>query len=135
DSAALAIPGVRRVVLIDGSDYHIWLRPGVAVIADSTWAAMKGRDALKIEWDEGDGASETTAALRQRFADQDGAPGHVLRRAGDPEATLQISANAIDVTYEKPFLAHVDMEPINCVAHVDNGKCRVWGPIQLPDHA
>jgi len=135
DSAALKVPGVRRVVRIDGSERHIWLRPGVAVIADSTWAAMKGREALKVEWDEGDGASETTAALRQRFADQDGAQGHVLRRAGDPEATLQNSSNAIDVTYEVPFLAHAAMEPINCVAHVDNGTCHVWGPIQLPDRA
>jgi isoquinoline 1-oxidoreductase beta subunit len=135
DSAALAVPGVRRVVRIDGSDHHIWLRPGVAVIADSTWAAMKGRDALKIEWDEGDGVSETTAALRQRFAEQDAAAGHVLRRAGDPEATLAASANAIDVVYEMPFLAHVPMEPINCVAHVENGKCRIWGPIQLPEKA
>ena len=135
DSAALSIPGVRRVVRIDGSDHHIWLRPGVAVIADSTWAAMKGRAALRIEWDEGDGASETTAALRDRFAAEDAAAGHVLRRAGDPEAALAAAPYPIDVVYEVPFLAHVPMEPINCVAHVENGTCRIWGPIQLPDKA
>ena len=97
---------------------------------------MKGRDALKTVWDEGDGASETTATLRQRFADRDADPSaRVVRRAGDPEAALQHLAGAIDVTYELPFLAHLPMEPINCVAHVDGARCRVWGPIQLPDKA
>jgi isoquinoline 1-oxidoreductase subunit beta len=135
ESAALAVPGVRRVVRIDGSEQHIWMRPGVAVVAETTWAAMKGREALKVEWDEGDGATETTAALRERFANEDAAPGHVLRRTGDPEAILRSSPAAIDVTYEVPFLAHVAMEPTNCVAQVDNGKCRIWGPIQLPEKA
>jgi isoquinoline 1-oxidoreductase beta subunit len=135
DSAALAVPGVRRVVRIDGAERHIWMRPGVAVIADSTWSAMKGRDALKVDWDEGDGASESTSKLRQRFADQDTAAGHVLRQSGDPDAVLRSSPNAIDVTYEMPFLAHAAMEPTNCVAHVENGRCRIWGPIQLPEKA
>ena len=135
DSAALAVPGVRRVVVVDGSERHIWLRPGVAVVADSTLAAMKGRDALKIVWDEGDGVTETTAMLRQRFADQDATTGRVVRRAGDPEAMLEEVSNRIDVTYEMPFLAHLAMEPINCVAHVEGGTCRVFGPIQLPEKA
>src|SRR5438034_8234869 len=96
---------------------------------------MKGRDALKIVWDEGDGVTETTATLRQRFADQDATTGRVVRRAGDPEAMLEEVSNRIDVTYEMPFLAHLAMEPINCVAHVEGGTCRVFGPIQLPEKA
>jgi isoquinoline 1-oxidoreductase beta subunit len=136
DSAALAVSGVRRVVVLGGAERHIWMRPGVAVIADSTWAALKGRDALKIVWDEGDGVSETTAALRHRFADRDHDPSaRVVRHAGDPDAALRQASSAIDVTYELPFLPHLAMEPINCVAHVEGGRCHVWGPIQLPERA
>lgn len=136
DAAARAVPGVRRIVVLEGAERHIWLRPGVAVIAESTWAALKGRDALKIVWDEGDGAPETTAALRQRFAERDGdGAARVVRRAGDPGAALPGLPHTVDATYELPFLAHVPMEPINCVADVANGRCHVWGPIQLPDKA
>ena len=53
--AALAVPGVTQVVTIDGHKNPTWLKPGVAVVADSTWAAMKGREALRVTWDEGDG--------------------------------------------------------------------------------
>ena len=64
---ALAVPGVRRVVTLDGHKNPTYLKPGVAVVADSTWAAMKGRDALRVEWDEGPGAGESSVGLTERF--------------------------------------------------------------------
>ena len=132
DRAALAIPGVRRVIVLDGAEHHIWLRPGVAVIADSTWAALKGREVLEIEWDDGDGIGESTERIRGRFAEHEMAPSKIVRQAGDVERGLREARYTIDATYELPFLAHAPMEPINCTAHVDGGTCRVWGPIQLP---
>ena len=68
DSAALKIPGVRQVVRIPGHENPTFLQPGVAVVADSTWAAFKGRDALRIQWDEGPFRDETSAALSDQFA-------------------------------------------------------------------
>ena len=65
-SAALAVPGVKRVVTIEGHQNPTWLKPGVAVVADSTWAAMKGREALRVTWDEGEGRSESSDVARRR---------------------------------------------------------------------
>ncbi len=136
DRAALQVPGVRRVFVLDGATEHIWLRPGVAVVADTTWAAIRGREALRIEWHDGDGRDESSERLRARFETFDARPpAKLLRQSGDVDAGLAQAARTIDVTYELPFLAHVPMEPVNCTAHVDGTSCRIWGPIQLPAKA
>jgi isoquinoline 1-oxidoreductase beta subunit len=133
DSArALAVPGVRRVVTIDGHPNPTYLRPGVAVVADSTWAAMKGREALHVEWDEGAGAAESSAQLSARFRELAATPGTVVRNAGDVERALAAATFTVDAIYEAPFLAHATLEPQNCVAHVHDGRCDVWGPLQMP---
>jgi isoquinoline 1-oxidoreductase beta subunit len=132
---ALAQPGVRRVVEIHGADNPTELRPGVAVLADSTWAAMRGRDALSVTWDEGPGREEGSETLRGRFAQLASGRGKVLRQAGDVDAALARAARVIEAVYEVPFLAHVTMEPMNCVADVRNGRCEIWGPLQQPNSA
>jgi isoquinoline 1-oxidoreductase beta subunit len=145
-SAALAVPGVRRVVTIAGHANPTYLKPGVAVVGESTWAAMKGREALRVEWDEGSGASESSAALTSQFRAGLGRPGKVLAASGDPDRAFvtsqaevglkygssQSKTTAIDVEYEAPFLAHATLEPQNCTAHVHDGRCDIWGPLQMP---
>ena len=131
-SAALAVPGVRRVVTIEGHRNPTYLRPGVAVIADSTWAAMKGREALRVQWDEGAGREESTATLAAQFRRLAAMPGKVLAEAGDVERALARGRTKVDVVYEAPFIAHATLEPQNCVAHVADGRCEVWGPLQMP---
>ena len=131
-SRALAVPGVRRVITIDGHRNPTYLKPGVAVVAESTWAAMKGREALRVEWDEGPGASESTAGLRAQFQQLARQPGKVLVASGDVDRAFAAAETKIDVEYEAPFLAHATLEPQNCAAYVRDGRCEIWGPLQMP---
>jgi len=131
-AAALATPGVRRVVTIAGVENPTHLRPGVAVLASSTWAAMKGREALRVEWDEGPGREESTSTLTAQFRTLAQSPGKVLATRGDVNAALNAARTRIDAVYEAPFLAHATLEPQNCLAHYREGHCEIWGPLQMP---
>jgi isoquinoline 1-oxidoreductase beta subunit len=135
DADARAVQGVRDVVRVEGAPRHIWLRPGVAVIAESTWAAMRGRAALRVTWDEGPGATESSNAIRGRLVAASRRKGKILRKLGDPDRALAQAAVVVDATYELPFLPHLTMEPMNCAAHVHDGRCEIWGPMQLPERA
>lgn len=132
DAQALAVPGVRRVVRITALPNPTHLQEGVAVIADNTWAAFRGRAALRVEWDESVSAGESTSALRQRCREALARPGTVIRNDGDVDAALSGAARVLEADYEVPFLAHVPMEPVNCTAWVHDGQCEVEGPMQSP---
>ncbi|WP_119072126.1 xanthine dehydrogenase family protein molybdopterin-binding subunit [Aggregatilinea lenta] len=115
DSAALAVEGVQQVAQV--GNY------GVAVIADSTWAALKGREALEVTWDEGENATfnseDVFAALAERAHAEvqemdDGTPANVI----------------IDAGYMVPYLAHASMEPMCCVAHYTGDALELWAPTQ-----
>jgi isoquinoline 1-oxidoreductase subunit beta len=135
---ALAIRGVRNVVLVDGDALPDFgedsPRPpnGVAVVADSTWAAMKGREALSIDW-EGGYRDESTEGLRDRAVTKSGRPPERIKRNdGDVETALARSAKTIDAVYELPLLAHASMEPMNAIADVGPDRCEIWAPCQDP---
>ncbi len=133
DRAARAVPGVRQVIPIAALDGPTSMRDGVAVLADSTWVAMKGRDALEVTWRDGPTGRESTTALRQRFEQAlDQPPGEIVRADGDPDAALARAARVVEADYEVPFLYHAQMEPMNCVAdlHADGGE--IQGPMQMP---
>src|SRR5436190_9220507 len=126
DAAARKVPGVRSV--------HAITR-GCAVVADSTWAAFQGRDALKVTWDEGSGASESTLLLRARCEELGKNPGKPFRQDGDADGALQSAVSRLEATYEAPFQAHAPMEPINATAHVEKDRCTIWAPTQTPGWA
>jgi isoquinoline 1-oxidoreductase beta subunit len=134
DTKAKAVPGVKHIVKVDASGTDLpW--NGVAVVATSTWAAMQGRDALDVKWDDGETANETTASLWQQFADSidKAAPVHTV---GDVDAALASAAKTVDATYELPYLAHAAMEPLTATAHVKpDGTIEVWAPTQFPNWA
>lgn len=122
---AKASPGVRHVVEIP---------QGIAVVADSTWNAMQGRNALEVDWDEGTNAGLNSAAIHamlEEFSDKEGA---VAEENGDV-GLMQKAAKRVDATYEVPFLAHATMEPMNATADVRNDKCEIWAPTQSPEWA
>lgn len=125
DAAAKRLPGVRAVVPF---------RRGVAVVADSTWAAFKGRDGLQVRWKEGTDL-EDTASLRARCQALTKQPGKVLRSDGDVDAALAGAARRIEAVYELPFQAHAAMEPTNATAHVTQDRCEIWAPTQTPSWA
>lgn len=136
-AAALAVPGVERVEELPGSIPPAKFAPlgGVAVIANSTWAAIKGRDALVVEWDDGPHAGYNTAAYRQELQASADAPGKVVRDQGDAEAALAGAAKVFSRSYYQPHLAHAAMEPLAAVANVADGKAEIWGPLQSPSVA
>jgi isoquinoline 1-oxidoreductase beta subunit len=148
DTKARAIPGVRHVVRLSrvdipdpfsnepgGDGHQNYLPAGVAVVADSTWAAIRGRQALAIQWTEGEGAATSSATVRQELARVAATPGREVRKDGDVEQALAQAAKRLEAVYELPFQAHAPMEPVNCTAHVTAGGCEVWGPTQVPGGA
>jgi isoquinoline 1-oxidoreductase beta subunit len=118
---AKAVPGVRNVLQI---------ADGVAVVADNTWSAFEGRDALEIKWDEGPNASQNNAAIGKLFASLTEQPGAVAKKVGDAEQALAAAVKKIDAVYEAPYLAHASMEPLNCTAVVRGETCEVWASTQ-----
>ncbi len=121
DAKTRAIKGVRSVVQIDS---------GVAVVADDFWTAKRGRDALRVEWDEGANATLSTTTARRQFEQAAKKGGAIARQAGNIDAGLSAARKRLQAVYEVPYLAHACMEPMNCTAHVRKDGCDVWVPTQ-----
>ena len=132
---ARQIPGVRDIVEIKGLDNPTFLMPGVAVVADTTWAAFKGRDALVVQWEEGPYASESNASLIEQFQTLLAAPPATLHNSGRVDEALASAAIVVDNTFSYPFVSHATLEPHNCSAEFKNGEVWVRGPIQMPTSA
>jgi len=127
-AATLQVPGVAEVVQVPS---------GVAVLAEHFWAARKGREALRVTWDESEAARPSSAAISaemRRLAEE---PGREARREGDAEAALAGAATVVEATYEVPYLAHASMEPLNCVVHVTGDGVEIHNGEQFhtPDQA
>ena len=116
------VAGVKRVLPIDA---------GVAVVAESFPAALKGRDALEIEWDEGPLAALDSVRLGEQYAEMAKKPGAVAASRGDADAALKTAAKRINAVYTLPYLAHAPMEPLNCVASVRPDGCDIWTGTQM----
>jgi isoquinoline 1-oxidoreductase beta subunit len=131
---ALKVPGVEKVVEIPGSAPPAKFAPlgGVAVVGSNTYAAIAGRDALKIEWDDGPNASYDSASFRAAMEATARKPGKVVRNQGDAEKALATAAKVVKAEYYQPHLAHASMEPPVATAVVADGKCEVWAPVQSP---
>jgi isoquinoline 1-oxidoreductase subunit beta len=132
DTAAKAVPGVKHVIKVQMNVFS-HQREGVAVVADSTWAAMQGRRALKVEWDDTGFEQHSTEQLYQRMREDLKKKPLSYKTKGNVEATLEKSQKKLEAVYETPYEAHACMEPVNCIAHFQEGKCQIWGPIQAPD--
>ena len=142
DAKARAVPGVHAVISIDADALPEFeenspkMPNGVAVLADSTWAAMQGRRALSIEWDGRGGEGESTAAMRARAeALAIRAPRVVRRDDGRFDEAFAASATRLEAVYDVPLLAHAPMEPLNCTARLDGRRLEVWAGTQNPQGA
>jgi len=116
------IKGVRKVVQVPS---------GVAVIADGFWPAKRGRDALRLDWDEGAMAGFSTAGQREQYIQLAKQTGLVARKEGDADKALAAAAKKIDAVYEVPYLAHAMMEPLNCVVDLRADSCEIWTGTQF----
>jgi len=132
---AKAVKGVREVFAIEPVAAGAFTAGGVAVVADNSWAAMQGRKALQVSWDEGPHAGESSESLRKQFVNNAGKPGKAVRNDGDADAVLASAAQKIEATYEFPFAAHATMEPMNCTVHIRPDSAEAWVPTQAPQWA
>ncbi len=142
-----SMPGVRAVLElpavhlthqfreVSGPGSRNFTCSGVAIVADSTWAALQARKALYVEWSETDFARESTDSLCQQLAALTAEPAAIIRNDGDFDKAHGAAATRLEAVYEVPFLAHAAMEPANCAAHVRGDYCELWAPTQIPGAA
>lgn len=133
-SAALKVPGVVKVVQIEGRPLPSEFQPlgGVAVVAKNTWAAIKGREALKIQWDDGPNAGYDSIAYRKELEAAALKPGKVVRSSGDLDDALATADSTLEASYYLPHLSQSPMEPMVAVARFKDGQCEAWAPSQAP---
>jgi isoquinoline 1-oxidoreductase beta subunit len=137
DQAALKIRGVQRTLTIDTfkPPHHFQPLGGVAVIADNTWAAFRGRKELKIDWDTSPNAVYNSDQFRKTLESTARQPGKVVRNLGDVDAEFAKGGKIIEAEYYAPHLAHASMEPVVAVAEYRDGKVLAWAPTQSPQAA
>jgi isoquinoline 1-oxidoreductase beta subunit len=134
EAAAMKVPGVIKVIKIDPTPMPAKFAPlgGVAVIAKNSWAARKGREALKVKWDDGPNASYDSEAFKGKMAEQAHKPGRVERNEGDIEKALAGADKVIERDYYIPHFSHAPMEPPAAVCQISGNKAEVWACVQSP---
>ncbi len=135
---SLKVPGVLKVFALAGTPPPSEFQPigGVVVVAKDTWAAIKARGLLKIEWDDGEHAGYDSAAYRRELEDAVRKPGgKAVRNDGDAYAALAKAAKTITADYYVPHLAHATLEPPAATARISEGRCEVWAAVQSPQAA
>jgi isoquinoline 1-oxidoreductase beta subunit len=131
--AAMAAPGVRKAFIVEGGTDLGGLLPGVAVVADSWWSALQGRERLNIQWADHPTSSQSStdfAARAEALSTQSGE--QEIRADGDVATALAGASKTVEAAYSYPFLSHTNLEPQNCTAEVRDGKVEVWSPTQNP---
>ena len=138
DTAALAIDGVLDVLRIDGPELgepYVILASGVAVVATSTWAAMQGRAALSIEWEESQNANDSSERFWQANEAMLKGSGQIVLDDGDFKRAIADADTTITRQYRVPFVSHAPLEPQNCYVHVKENSAHVIAPTQSPSGA
>jgi len=132
---ALRVPGVEKVLELKVS----WAPPaaysplgGIAVVATNTWAAIKGREALKLDWEDGENGGYDSAGYRRQMAERANKPGRLERNQGDFDKAFASASKVLSAEYYVPHLAQAAMEPLVATATIRNGECEVWAPLQDP---
>jgi isoquinoline 1-oxidoreductase beta subunit len=133
-SETMKVPGVLKVVTIDPASLPVVFQPlgGVGVVAENTFAAIKGRSRLKLDWDEGPNASYDSREYRKTLEAAASKPGKVVRNTGDADAALAGAAKRVAAEYYLPHLAHATMEPPSATARVTSDAADIWVSVQNP---
>ena len=127
------LPGVKDAFVIEGTAKLDGLMPGVAIVADSTWAAFSARKQLKVTWDEGKVVEQSWDGFAAKAAELSKQPGATtLHKEGDVASALASAAKTVEAAYVYPFISHASIEPQNCTAWFKDGVLEVWAPSQNP---
>ena len=134
DTAAKQVKGVEGTVVLEGfkPPHGFQALGGVAVIANSTWAAMQGRKKLKVEWNSGANATFDSVAYKKSLQETARVPQKMVRNVGNVDAAFASAAKTVEAEYYVPMLSHAPMEPPVAVAEFKDGKCTCWCPTQNP---
>jgi len=144
-AAIKKLPGIKDAFIVEppappttgpqaGQQALDGLLSGVAIIAESWWAAKTARKQLEIKWDEGTTAAQSSAAFAAAAAElSTKAPARSVRKDGDPDAAFASAATKVEAQYYYPYITHATLEPQNCTAQMNkDGKCEIWAPTQMP---
>ena len=134
------LPGVRHAFVLDGTvkvapitESEPGLEPGIAIVADSWWAAQSARKKLDVKWDEGTAANQSSAAFAKRAQElSTQPPARTIKSDGNVEEAFKNNAKVVEAAYSYPFISHAPLEPRNCSAHFKDGKLEIWTTSQLP---
>jgi len=135
-----SLPGVKHAFVVEGTvkvspltEGEPGLEPGVAIVADTWWAAQSARKKLKVEWDEGPAAQQSSEEFAKRANEfEAGEPQRVLKNDGDVDAAFKSGAKVLEASYSYPFISHAPLEPRNCTAQYKDGKLEMWSNTQQP---
>ena len=131
--AIKALPGVKDAFIIEGTANTGGLVSGVAIVADSTWAAFSARKQLKVVWEEGKFANDSWDAFVNKAKELSTQPGVLpISKDGNVDTAFASAAKVITADYSYPFISHLSIEPQNCTAHYHDGKMEIWAPTQNP---
>ena len=131
-----ALPGVRHAFVVDGVGDPNTLVGGVAIVADTWYQAKTARGKLKITWDEGPTAAQSSEGFKTQATQlSTQTPAQWIRQDGDADAAIAAAAYKAEGAYSYPFVSHAQLEPEVCTAKFDNGKLEVWAPSQTPGAA
>jgi isoquinoline 1-oxidoreductase subunit beta len=138
-----ALPGVKHAFIVEGTvkvtpltEGEPGLEPGVAIVADTFWAAQSARKKLKVEWDEGPAGQQNSEEFARRATEMAaGDPQRTLKSDGDVDAAFKASTKVLEAAYTYPFISHAPLEPRNCSAQFKDGALEMWSNTQLPQRA
>ena len=134
-AAIKAMPGVRDAFALPGNGNAGQLLPGVAIVADNTWAAFNAKRALEVVWDEADAGTDSWADAVAEAERLRAETGPRVLDSGDFDAAAGAAAKRVDAFYQYHFVSHAQLEPQNCTARFDGDALELWAPTQTPAQA